>query len=223
MSLVRPEYGPSLPELAAPRVRELPRAGRRLLAVLAALVVVALALLAVRGSQSGLHDVLVRKPMAFTLAYKSGVHRVTPQGDEVLRLEAPGSGGAITQTFTARPLTLGTYKGDVTADMLSIASTRLAELRNADPNLVYRGEGKARINFIPAYQLSFQTRRNNRLVFGKLFFLAPVTPANPRPTEGIELELISGLTLAIPSVTAVGANGALKTPLRSFRFGTARP
>ena len=41
MSVVRPEFGPTLPELLAPRVRALPRAARVALAVLAALVVAA--------------------------------------------------------------------------------------------------------------------------------------------------------------------------------------
>ena len=39
MSVVRPEFGPTLPELLAPRVRALPRAAQIALAVLAALVV----------------------------------------------------------------------------------------------------------------------------------------------------------------------------------------
>lgn len=219
---MRPEYGPSLPEIAAPRLRVLPRAVQRLLTVIAALLLLAIVAVAVKSSGSGLNDVFVRKPIAFTLGYKGALHKATPQGDEVLRLEGP-KGPGITSTFTARPLVLGTYSGDVTADMLSIASTRLAELQKADPNLVYRGEGKARINFIPAYQLAFQTRLNNRVVFGKLFFLAPVTPSTPRPHDGIELKLISGLSGAVPSVAAVGTNGVLKSPLRSFRFGTSRP
>jgi hypothetical protein len=220
--LVRPEYGPSLGQLAGPRFRALPGALRAAVATAGAVILVALVVVGIRGENRGLNDVLVREPIAFTLAYKHGLHKVAPQRDEVLRLQtAPGAPAP--QSFTARPLHLGTYAGDVTADLLRIASARLAQLRQADPGLAYRGEGKARINFIPAYQLSFQTRRDGRLVFGKLYFLAPTTDSDTHPADGIEVELLSPRTGAIPSVSDLGANGLLKTPLRSFRFGTERP
>ena len=65
MSVVRPEFGPTLAELVAPRVRALPRAGRlafwALVAVLAVLVVLAAMRLA-RGDERA--HVIVREPVA---------------------------------------------------------------------------------------------------------------------------------------------------------------
>lgn len=219
MSVVRPEYGPTIVELAGPRVRSLPRWLRYVATAVAAVVVVGLAAVAVSSSGSGLHDVLVSKPIAFTLGYRSGLKNVQPPTGELLRLQTPDGH----QSFTARPVHFPAYIGDVTSSMLTLASQRMAELQKADPGVLYRGEGKARINGIPAYDLAFQTRRAGRILFGRLVFLAPVTDTNAKPTDGIELELLSGFSKAVPNVAAVGANGVLKAPLRSFRFGTSRP
>jgi hypothetical protein len=38
-----------------------------------------------------------------------------------------------------------------------------------------------------------------------------------------DIDLRAARSPAIPNVDAIGNNGVLKTPLRSFRFGTARP
>ena len=48
MPVVRPEFGPTLPELLAPRVRALPRAGRVVLAIVAVVIVVAAAMFVLR-------------------------------------------------------------------------------------------------------------------------------------------------------------------------------
>ena len=85
MSVVRPEFGPTLPELLAqPRVRALPRAARVALAAVAALVVVALAyLLVLRGEQDGRERAVVREPIAYNLVYPPSLQRVRPAADRL--------------------------------------------------------------------------------------------------------------------------------------------
>ena len=53
--------------------------------------------------------------------------------------------------------------------------------------------------------------------------MLPDTEDGPQPREGLDLDLRAARSLAVPSVDAVGRNGALKLPLASFRFGTERP
>ena len=228
VSAVRPEFGPSLPALLRPRLAALPR--RRRAAAIAALGLIALVVLgllfALRPGGGGvkLHDALVRGDVPFTLGYQGSLQRVDPPPAGT-RLVLQGRAGAPLQRFTVRPLTLQPYRGDVSAAYLAATAPMIADMERADPNFRYRGEGRARINQLGAYQISFQTMRNGHTVLGRRYLVVPAAPAGggPQPTEGADIELLAQLTPVVPNVDAVGSNGPLKSPLRSFRFGTQRP
>ena len=76
MSVVRQEFGPTLPELVGPRVRALPRAAQLVLAAVAALVVVVLALVVLRGTEDTRAHAVVRAPIAYNLVYPPSLQRV---------------------------------------------------------------------------------------------------------------------------------------------------
>ena len=217
-SVVREEFGPTLPELLGPRVRALPRAGRFLLVAVAVAVVAAVAWLALRPA-TGRTTVVVRKPVAYNLIYTTGLHRVAPQGHETLRLRTAAGAGA-PQSFTVSPLAVPEYRGDVTA-MLTFMSVALTdEMQRTVPGFVSRGDGRARINNSPGYQIFYQARIGGRTVYGRRIMLVPGVP---HPREGVDIDLRTARSPAVPTVDAVGNNGLLKTPLRSLRFGTDRP
>ena len=116
MSVVRPEFGPTLPELLAPRIRALPRIAQVALAVLAAVVVVLAALFFLRREENdGRLQAVVREPIAYNLVYPRTLARVAPQGRETLRLQTP-AGAKDPQSFAVTPYTLPPYKGDSTRD-----------------------------------------------------------------------------------------------------------
>lgn len=227
MSVVREELGPSLPQLASPYWQPLSR-GRRI-AIIAAGVALVVLLIAARFAlrEDPLKVVVMREPIAFNLIHRADFSPVKTQRGEVLRLEGvlPGKSGA-NDSFSVQPLTVPEFRGDVSSAYLLLASTRLAQLRAADPELRYRGEGKARLNTVTfGYQLSYQTRsKAGKLVFGKHFFVVP-DPADGKPQSrgGAELTLLAERSGQTPSAAAVGADVLLKAPLRSFRFGTERP
>jgi hypothetical protein len=216
MSSVRPEFGPTLPEIVGPRLRALPARTRYALIAATALVVIAVAALVLR-SGGDTTNVVIRKPVTFNLVYGKGLERVAPHGDEVLRLR---SLGADDQLFTVRPLKLGSYSGDSSAALLSLSSPLIAAMQRDDPGFLVRSEGRARVNLLPGYQIAFQTRRDGRLFYGKRFLLVS---DDAHPTEGLDVLVLSPRSPAIPKVDAVGNNGLLKSPLRSLRFGTDRP
>ncbi len=224
MPVVREELGPSLPELLEPRWRVL-SSGRRI-ALVAAGVLLCVALVAVRAvlRDDPLRVLIVKGSPAFNLVYRSELEQAAPRPGELVRLQS-GPNVRTLERFVVRPLTLPPYRGDVSSAYLLLASRRLAELKAADPSVGYRGEGKARINFIPGYQLAYQTRRDGKLFFGKIFFLAPEPAAGDAQTrEGVELDLQSQFsTQTTTNLTDVGNTYLLKAPLRSFRFGTERP
>jgi hypothetical protein len=219
MAAVRPEYGPSLAELAGPRWREQPPAVRRGLVALALVLLAVFAFLALRGGGDDRRAIVVREPFAFNLLALPGMHRVAPGPGEALRLRsAPGR--ADEQTYVVRPLRLPPYRGDVSTGFL-IATARMAEtMEAADPHFVYRGEGRARVNDLPGYQLLYTTRRNGVTAYGRRVLLVPDEPG---ARDGAEITMLADRSPAVPNVDAVGNNGLLKTPLRSFRFGTERP
>jgi hypothetical protein len=226
VSVVREELGPSLPQLVAPHWGRLSH-GRRVALLAAAIVLlVVLALGYVVLKSDPLKVTVIREPVAFNLVHRADFGPVTPAKGELLRLEGvlPGVSGA-RESFAVRPLTIPPYRGDVSSAYLAVATRRLAALRAADPEVRYRGEGRARVNTVTVgYQLTYQTRRAGKLVYGKIFFLAP-EPADgePQSRQGAELALLAERSGQTPTAAAVGSDVLLKSPLRSFRFGTERP
>jgi hypothetical protein len=218
MAIVRPEYGPTLGELAAPRWRALSRGARLALAAVAAVVVVAIAALALGGGNGGLQDFVRSKPFPFSFGHAAALHVVAPHPGEVARLET-STDRPDHQLFIVRGLTLPPYRGDVSAALLAATSPMLQDMRAQDPNFVYRGEGRVRVNNLPGYQLVFTTKRNGTTVYGKRVLLVGTDPG---ARKGVDLVLLADRSPAVPNVASVGNNGLLKAPLRSFRLSTDR-
>lgn len=223
MSVVREELGPSLPQLLAPHWRAL--AGRRRVTLVLGVVTVLVALLVVRAVlRDHLETVVVREPVAFNLVHAPDLEQAAPKDGELLRLQST-SASKTTELLTVSPLTVPRYRGDISSAYLLLASATLRALRTADPEVQYRGEGKARINLSPGYQLNYQTRKGGRLFFGAIYFLAPEpTDGEPQTRQGAQLRLLSEFSpRTTPNLSSLGNAYLLKTPLRSFRFGTERP
>jgi hypothetical protein len=221
MSVVRPEFGPTLPELLGPRVRALPPAARVVLGGVAVLVVLALAVGVVRAGRDGRTTVVVREPIAYNLIYPAGLERVRAIGPETLRLEAPRS-AADPQWFAVTPLRLPAYRGDATAVLMGMSPTLIDRMRRSIPGFVWRGDGRVNYNRQPGYEILFQARIHGRTWYGRRTLLLPGGDEPPR--TGADINMMAARSAAIPRVDAIGsATGALKTAIRSFRFGTERP
>ncbi len=161
----------------------------------------------------------MREPITFNLIHTSGLARVAPHAGEILRLQS-AAGRADQESFVVQPLRLAPYRGDVSAGFLVASAGMIEQLRSQDPSFVYRGEGRTRVNRLPGYQILFATKRDGKTVLGRRVMLVPDEPG---AREGVDILLRSDISAAVPNVDAVGNNGLLKTPLRSFRFGTERP
>ncbi|MDP9346932.1 MAG: DUF1795 domain-containing protein [Actinomycetota bacterium] len=211
--VVRSEFGPSLWALAGPRAR----------VVLAALAVLGLALLtwlALGGNEVAKPSVVVRAPVAYNLAYSPPARRIAPRGRETLRLEsAPGT--AAPYSFAVSTLRLPAYRGDVSAELTLMSAALIEQMRARIPGFVYRGDGRTNVNRQPGYQIVYQARIGARTVYGKRVLLVP--GFDPPPRAGLDITLQAQRSGAVPSADSVGLNGALKTSLRSVRFGTERP
>jgi len=216
---VRPEFRPTLPELLGPRLRRLGRVGT-VVVVLAALVVLVLLVALGRSGGDGTKVLVVRGPVTFNLTYDPvRLERATPQAGDSLLLRTVAS-DADPERFSVRPVTLPPYTGDPAGVEPIVASRLIRQMRRDDPGFVLRSEGRTRINQQPGYQIQFQTRVNGRLAFGRRAILFA---DDPGVRQGADLTLISVRSPTIPNVDAVGSNGPLKQPYRSFRLGAERP
>ena len=172
MSVVRPEFGPTLPELLGPRIRAWPRPARIALAAVAALVVLLLlyALFKPEGATARKRAVIVRTPVAFNFAYRRPFAKEQPQGRETARV------GSQTQTFAVTPLQLPAYQGDAAGFLPLYAAQQEAAMAKQYPGFVWRDDGRANINKQQGFEIVFQFRGDD----GKTDLRAPDLPAAQR-------------------------------------------
>jgi hypothetical protein len=217
VSVVREEFGPTLPELLGSRLGV---PVRKVWLALAAVGVVALAVvlwLSLRPTP-GQTGVVVRKPVTFNLVYTDALRRVAPREGEVLRLQTH-SGPP--QSFAVRPLSIPAYKGDVSAALTFMSVRLIDEMRAHYQGFIWRSDGRVNINKQPGYQIVFQARVNGRTTYGRRVLL--VRAPDPPPHSGLDITMLAARSTAVPKADAVGGNGALKTAYRSLRFGADRP
>ena len=227
--LVQEEFGPSLPDLVAERTGLSARSARIVLVVaLVAIVAVVLAVRAIQRDAARGEPVVVEDvAQPFNLIYDADrLERVTPRAGEALRLQSPRD-AEIPLLYTVAERRLPPYRGDAAGFLPAHATGLIEAQRAADPDFVLRGEGKARINESPGYQIQYQTKIDGDTAYGKryLLYLDPDETEETvnRPRTIADVHLLHGRSPAVPNVGAVGGNGPLKNPLRSFRFGTERP
>ena len=210
-SAVRPEFGPSLPQLLRARLGVPPLVSRAIAAALVlAAVVVALLL---RGNDVPL---VHRSPPVFNLRYASVLHRSPPSPGVLLDLEGR-RGDLFVQSLTIRPLHLPAYRGSVSGMLPVYAEPHVRAVSRRYDGFVALEEGKARINDAPGYQVGFRARLGRRTIYGREILLVPDQPG---AREGVVITVVQTHAAGAHSVDDVGAVGAIKKPLRSFRFGT---
>jgi hypothetical protein len=208
---VAPEHRPTLREELAP----LPAPARW--AVLGVLVLVgaaiAVALLG-GGSNADGRVITHRGPVTFNLRIPPGMSQLAPAAGEWVRLERKGQ-----DSLVVSPLNLPAYKGDVGGILPIVAARELDALKRRFPDLEPVEEGKARINKAAGYSLSFRVSRSPR-EYGRLVLLPQPVPG---ARDGVKMLLLATPDGGADKARDVGTRGELKTPYRSFRFGTEGP
>ncbi len=217
-SVVKPEYGPTLPELVGPRMRSWPRWGRVLFWIALALAVLLVAWVRL-GRDDGRLTIVVRGPVAFNLLYNDKLVRVAPRPGESLRLVTPAA-DPDPESVVLRPVVLPPYRGEASGVLPVFATGLVEQMRRADPNFILRSEGRARVNSQPGYQIQFQTKLGGRTAYGRRSLLFADEPG---AREGVDITMLSSRSPTVPNVDSVGSNGPTKLPYRSLRLGTERP
>jgi hypothetical protein len=216
MSVVRPEFGPTLPALLGPRIARLPRPVRLALAAIVALLLLLIvyALFFKGEGVKAKKAVIVREPVAFNFVYRAPFGKEQPQAGELARVVSKA------QTFSVRALDLPAYRGDAAGFLPLYAATLEAQMAKDLPGFVWRADGRTNINKQQGFEIVFQYRgADGGTVYGRRTLLLP----NVTSRVGADIWAVAPRSPSIVRADDVGHNGGLKTALRSFRFGTERP
>jgi hypothetical protein len=211
---IKTEYGPTLGRLLSPRWRaasSLTRAFVRLLAlgVIALAVGIFLTLENAHYSHGG------RVPFSFS--YR-GLYRVTPAAGEFVELERHAADGRLDDSYAVKPLMLPSYSGALTGELPLYAEGYIRTLRSQDQDFVLRGEGKTRVNAVPAYQVLYTTVVAGRLMYGRDILLVPQRPG---ARAGVDIVLLTSPTAnaQVTSPLEVASEGVLLKPVKTFTLG----
>jgi hypothetical protein len=211
---IKPEYGPTLGRLLAPRwhaasslVRALVVAG--LIGLLALAIGAFLTLENAHFSHGG--------KLPFSFSYR-GLYRVAPERGEFVRLERHGSGGRLEDSFAVRRLVLPSYSGELTGELALYAAGYIGVLRGRDTDFVLRGEGKTRVNAVPAYNVLYTAEVRGREMYGRDVLLLPQR-AGAR--DGVEIVMLTSPSAnsQVKSPIEVASTGVLLKPLKTFALG----
>lgn len=215
--LVLPEFRPTLRDTTAawPAWRR-----RAVWVVLAIFLLVPAALLVKRSSPGAGVRVVHPGAVAFNLRYPAVLHAMPRAPGELLHLERRAANGDLIDSYVVQPLHLPAYQGDIGGILPVVAEREVDALRKQFPNLEPVEEGKARINTVAGYTLVFRADRAKRL-YGRVVLLPQPVPG---ARDGVRLVLLaSARGGGVGKAADVGTMGQLKTPYRSFRFGTEGP
>lgn len=209
---LKPQYGPTLGTLLAPRwhaasrgVRVIVRAAGIGLVVLA--IAVALTLWPATYSHGG--------PAPFHFSYR-GLYRTTPEAGQYVRIDRRDDDGRLEDSFAVSPLHLPPYSGGLSGELPVYASGYIDRLRAKFSDFVLRGEGKTRVNTVPAYNIFYTARIEGREMYGRDVLLLP---AREGVRDGVSLQM---LTLPRPPLTSpleVASAGVLERPVETFTIG----
>ena len=215
-SLVREEYGPTLPQLlrgVSRRVRI--AAWAAIVALLAAGV-----FLGTGGASASETHAVIRGERTFNLAWNP---------TRLERVEAPGAlfalegrrGDLFLDSFTVRAVELPPFEAAPGGVLSVLGSRKLQELRETAPGFRPSNppEGRTRVNDSTGYQITWRERRGERTIYARDIWLVPPVPGD---RDALLVELRSTSAAGTPNADRTGSTGALKQPLRSLRFGEER-
>ncbi len=211
---LKPEYGPTLGNLLTPWWRR----SSRLVHALVIAGCVALAVLAVG-------VVLTFEPAryshggdpSFSFTYR-GLYRTSPEPGGYVRVVARYPDGSLKYSYAVNPLTVPPYTGSASGAVPVYATGYAERLTRRFPSVVLRGDGKTRVNKVPAYQVIYETRIDGREMYGRNVLLLPERPG---ARVGVEIVMLTavGATSEVKEAGEVASGGVLLRPLKTFSFG----
>jgi hypothetical protein len=210
---LKPQYGPTLGQLLAPRWHAASTAARG--AVIAAgigLVALAIAAALTLWPATISHG----GPVPFHFSYR-GLYRTAPAPGEYVRVQRRAH-GRLEDSFAVAPLRLPPYVGGLSGELPLYASGFIRGLSEQDRSFVLRGEGKTRVDTVPGYNVFYTTTIEGREMYGRDVLLLPERPG---VRDGVVIEMLTSPRTRShgTSPLEVASAGVLEKPLATFTFG----
>ena len=211
---MKPEYGPTLGRLLAPRWRStsgLIRAAVVLAGVGVLVLAIAVALTLEKAHYS--HG----QGFPFSFSYRD-LYRTSPDPGGYVKVQSRGSGGALDYSYAVQPLELPHYAGALSGELPIYAARYIDELEGRYSDFVLRGESRTRVNKVPGYEVLYTAQVHGREMYGRNVLLLPEQPGVRR---GVKIEMLASTTVnsQIKSPMEVASAGPLVNPLKTFAFG----
>jgi hypothetical protein len=212
---MKPEYGPTLGRLLAPRWRAASRLARAAaiaagVLVVAAVVAAALTLENASFSHGG--------SVPFSFSYRD-LYRVAPERGGYVKVRSSWPDGALKYSFAVDPLLLPAYSGELTAEIPLYATGFIRSFGGGYRGFELRGEGKTKVNnTLTGYEILFTADVEGERMFGRAVLLLP---PRAHAREGALVVMLTSATASaqIISPVEVGTTGVLLKPLKTFAFG----
>jgi hypothetical protein len=227
---VKPEYGPSLPELIRSRVVRVPRR-LRIALVIVAVAVVALAsgALARRGASA----INVRAgATSFSFSYSSMRREAPPSGQYALFVAQRRS--KLVARLEFGPLRVPVYRGYMSGLEPVLAANYIRGFAAHTPGFVLQSEGPTSVNGLAGYNFTYARQLDGATYEGRVIFL---TPHYAGDRHGVTISMLAqpvlagiigpgpnALAVALyePGQGGVGVlfqpSGLLSTPLATFHL-----
>lgn len=207
---LKPRYGPTLGRLLEPRWRAAPRALRGLVFAAAA-GLLALAIAAVLTLWPATYSHGGAAPFHFS--YR-GLYRTAPAPGQLVRIERRAH-GRLEDSFAVAPLRLPPYSGGLSAELPLYASGYIKGLSGKYSGFVLRGEGKTRVNTVPAYNVLYTAMIEGRQMYGRDVLLLAERQG---VRDGVAIEMLTSPSAnsKVTSPLEVASAGVLEKPLKTF-------
>jgi hypothetical protein len=204
---VKPEYGPTLPELLESRLGGVPRGIRGAFGVVVAVIVVVALLVAVRGGSSSISG--GGSGVSFSFSYAGLDREALPTGTYAL-LEAT-RGTRLVARIAVAPLRLAPYTGNVIGIEPLIAANYMRTFAARTPGVVLQSAGPTVVDGTAGYDFTYTQRLDGETYYGRTIFLTP--SAESHALSGLTVSLLAQPVLS--GIIGPGANaleGALYEP-----------
>jgi hypothetical protein len=211
---MKPEYGPTLGQLLAPRWHAATPLVRRT-TIVAGVALLAAILTAVLSLENATFSHGGRVPFSFS--YR-GLYRTAPDPGGFVRVARRHSGGALRDSFAVDPLLLPPYSGSVAGELPLYAAAYIRQLSRRYQGFLLRGEGKAKVNSLPAYTVFYTAVLEGRPIYGRDVLLVAERPG---AREGVAIVMLTSALKAskLSTPLEIGGSGILQRPLKSFTLG----
>ena len=136
----------------------------------------------------------------------------------IVRVQAHYPDGTLKYSYAVNPLQLPPYRGASSGELPIYATGYARQLLRRFPGAVLRGEGKTRVNKVPAYQVLYTAPVGGRQMYGRNVLLLPERAGARRGVEIVMLTAV-GATSEVKEPGEVASGGVLLRPLKTFSFG----